>query len=175
VPENSSRLNGPTARMTPVPWALRIPLQGALPMPELDFMVTADYVRAESGVLHMIAAGFDTMIVPVVPTVRPVGIGLRLLLDVAEARQPHEIQLIYQDADGQRLTEISGTMGPIGEDQPLPPPGRPFGVPMAFNLMLPVPAHGDYSLELLVDGEPKKSITLTIADPHNLPGAPGHA
>jgi hypothetical protein len=144
-------------------------------MPELDFMVTADYVRAEGGVLHMIAAGFDTMFVPAVPAARPAGIGLRLMLDVAEARQPHEIHLIYQGADGQRLTEVSGTVGPIGEDQPLPPPGRPFGIAMAFNLLLPVPAYGDYSLELLVDGEPKKSISLTIADPRSLPGAPGNA
>jgi hypothetical protein len=144
-------------------------------MPELDFMVTADYVRVEGGVLHMIAAGFDAMIVPAVPAARPVGIGLRLLLDVAEARQPHQIELIYQDADGQRLTEISGTVGPIEEGQPLPPPGRPYGIPLAFNLMLPVPAHGDYSLELVVDGEPKKSITLTAVDPLSLPDAPGHA
>jgi hypothetical protein len=32
---------------------------------------------------------------------------------------------------------------------------------VAFNLMLPIPSYGDYSLELLVDGEQKKSITLT--------------
>jgi len=36
-------------------------------MPELDFMVTADYVRVEGGVLHMIAAGWDTAWVPTVP------------------------------------------------------------------------------------------------------------
>lgn len=144
-------------------------------MPELDFMVTADYVRVESGVLHMIAAGFDTMFVGTVPAVRPVGIGLRLLLDVAEARESHEIQLIYQNVDGQRFTEISGTVGPVADDGPLPPPGRPFGVPMAFNLMLPVPAYGDYSLELIVDGEPKKSITLTVIDPRSPSDDPGHA
>jgi hypothetical protein len=33
-------------------------------MPELDFMVAADYVRAEGGILHMIAAGIDTLLVP---------------------------------------------------------------------------------------------------------------
>ena len=87
-------------------------------MPELDFMVTADYVRAEGGVLHMIAAGFDVIFTPAVPAVRPVGVGLRLLVDVAEARQPHQIELIYQDADGHRLTEISGTVSPAGEEQP---------------------------------------------------------
>jgi hypothetical protein len=143
-------------------------------MPELDYMVTADYVRGEGGMLHMIAAGVDTLLVPSVPAARALGVGLRLLIDVAEARQPHQVQLIYQDADGQRLSEVSGTLGPVDPNQPLPPPGRPFGVVMAFNLMLPIPSYGDYSLELVVDGEPKKSITLAALQLET-PGEPGHA
>jgi hypothetical protein len=143
-------------------------------MPELDFMVTADYVRAEGGMLHMIAAGVDTMLVAAVPAARPVGVGLRILIDVAEAQHPHHVELIYQDADGRRLTQVSGTLGPIGPDQPLPPPGRPFGVPVAFNFLLPVPALGDYSLELFIDDKFQKSITLT-AVPLEVPDAPGHA
>jgi hypothetical protein len=143
-------------------------------MPELDFMVTADYVRAEGGMLHMIAAGVDTLLVPAVPAARPLGVGLRLLLDVAEARQQHHVQLIYQDADGHRLAEVSGTIGPAAPDQPLPPPGRPFGIPVAFNLMLPIPNYGDYSLELIVDGDSAKSITLTAVQLET-PAAPGNA
>jgi hypothetical protein len=146
-------------------------------MPELDFMVTADYVRVEGGVLHMIAAGFDTMWVPTVPGARQVGVGLRLLVDVVEAREVHQITLIYQDADGQVLVRITGMLGPIDPEQPLPPPGRPFGVPMGFNLTLPIPAYGDYSLELFLDDEaaPEKSITLTIAPMPALPVPPGNA
>jgi uncharacterized protein DUF6941 len=144
-------------------------------MPELDFMVVADYVRQDGGVLQMVGAGFDAMLVPAVPTVRPVGIGLRLLVDIAEAQQPHLVELIYQDADGQRLAEIRGTLGPVAPDQPLPPPGRKFGVPIAFNLMLPVPGYGDYSLELAVDGASKKSITLTAIQAPEIPGLSGHA
>jgi hypothetical protein len=48
-------------------------------MPELDFMVTADYVRAEGGMLHMIAAGVDTLLVRSVPAAQPLGVGLRML------------------------------------------------------------------------------------------------
>jgi hypothetical protein len=143
-------------------------------MPELDFMVTADYVRAESGMLHIIAAGVDTMLVPGVPAARPVGVGLRILIDVAEAQLPHHVELIYQDADGHRLAQVSGTFGPVGADQPLPPPGRPFGVPLAFNFLLPVPSLGDYSLELFIDDEFKKSITLTAVQ-LEVPGASGDA
>jgi hypothetical protein len=143
-------------------------------MPELDYMVTADYVRAEGGMLHIIAAGVDTMLLPSVPAARQLGVGLRLLIDVAEAQQPHHVELIYQDADGHRLAQVAGTIGPVATNEPLPPPGRPFGIAVAFNLMLPVPTLGDYSLELLVDGEPKKSITLTAVQ-LEAPAAPGHA
>lgn len=143
-------------------------------MPELDFMVTADYVRAEGGMLHMIAAGVDTMFVPGVPTVRPVGVGLRILIDVAEAQQQHHVELIYQDEDGRRLLQVSGALGPVDPDQPLPPAGRAYGVSAAFNLSLPVPRLGDYSLELLIDGESAKSITLTAVQLET-PDAPGHA
>lgn len=143
-------------------------------MPELDFMVTADYVRVDGGVLHMIAAGFDTVFVPAVPASRQIGVGLRLLLDVAEAREVHRVTLLYQNADGQVLLQIQGTIGPVGPEQPLPPPGRSFGVPVGFNLQLPMPDYGDYSLELFLDDEAEaaKSITLTVAP---LPVPPGNA
>jgi len=146
-------------------------------MPELDFMVTADFVRVEGGVLHMIAAGFDTLWVPTVPAARQVGVGLRLLVDVAEAREVHEVTLLYQDVDGQVLFQFKGRFGPVSPEQPLPPPGRQYGVPMAFNVPLPMPAYGDYSLELFLDdqAEPAKSITLTIAPPTALHQPPGNA
>jgi Family of unknown function (DUF6941) len=146
-------------------------------MPELDFMVTADYVRVEGGVLHMIAAGFDTVWTPTVPAVRQVGVGLRILVDVAEAREVHRLTLLYQDADGQVLFRINGTFGPVGPGQPLPAPGRPYGVPLGFNLPLPLPAFGDYSLELFLDDEAdaEKSITLTVAASADLQQPPGNA
>ena len=48
------------------------------PMPELDFMVVADYVRTDAGVLNMVGAGFDTAHLPVVPGILTAGIGLRI-------------------------------------------------------------------------------------------------
>jgi hypothetical protein len=88
-------------------------------------------------------------------------------MNVAEAQAVHQLQLIYQGSDGQRLSEIQGTFGPVGPEQPLPPEGRPFGLSMAFNLSLPIPVYGDYSIELFLDDqvEAVKSITLTAA--HN--------
>jgi hypothetical protein len=146
-------------------------------MPELDFMVNADYVRADGGVLHMIAAGFDTMWLPAVPAMRMVGVGLRIFLDVAEAQAVHNLALIYQGPDGQRLTQIHANFGPVLPGQPLPAEGRPYSLVVPFNLPLPIPAYGDYSLELFIDNqaEAAKSITLTAAPASEAPGAAGHA
>jgi hypothetical protein len=146
-------------------------------MPELDFMVTADFVRVEGGVLHMIAAGFDTLWVPTVPAARQVGIGLRLLVDVAEAREVHSFTLLYEAADGQVLLRFNGGFGPVPPEQPLPPPGRPYGVAAALNIPLPMPFYGDYSLELFLDdqAEAAKSITLTVAPPTDQQLPPGNA
>ena len=47
--------------------------------------------------------------------------------------------------------------------------------PLAFNLPLPMPAYGDYSLELFLDdqADAAKSIDLTVALPPQQP--PGNA
>lgn len=144
-------------------------------MPELDFMVIADYVRADAGVLHMVGAGFDTVQLPTVPGALRAGIGLRILLDVAEAREPHPFTLIFQNADGARLAEVTGVVGPVAADAPPPPPGRPYGVVLALNTLLPVPAFGDYSLDLILDDRPEKTITLTTASSLVAPGEAGDA
>ena len=143
-------------------------------MPELDFMIVADYVRTDAGVLHMVGAGFDTVRMPAVPGLLTAGIGLRILLDVAEARDPHPFTLIFQNADGARLAEVTGVVGPVAEDAPQPPPGRPYGVVLALNTRLPVPVYGDYSLDFILDDRPVKTITLTaVASLPAAPGAPG--
>ena len=68
-----------------------------------------------------------------------VGVGLRILLDVADAMERHTLTLLYQGADGQELFRINGAVGPAPADEPMPPEGRPFGVPVAFNLPIPMP------------------------------------
>ena len=42
------------------------------------------------------------------------------MLDVAEARLPHPFTLIFQNADGARLAEITGIVGPVPADAPTP-------------------------------------------------------
>jgi len=104
-------------------------------LPEVDFMIVCDYVRADQGVLHMIAAGVDRVFASEVPTGRNVGIGIRLLLTRNECGRPHQLELIFQDEDGVRLTEFTGQF--VAEYPPNLPGGQQASVVMPLNIGLP--------------------------------------
>jgi hypothetical protein len=138
-------------------------------MPRLDYMIIADYVRAEGGVLHMIAGGFDRITVSAVPAARNVGIGLRMMFTRAECGYVHEIEFVFQDDAGEPLATFRaelladdpGEIELAGDADELP-------VVLALNAGLPLPRLGRYSLTLRIDGHGHKTIHLIVA-----PAAPG--
>jgi hypothetical protein len=149
-------------------------------MPQLDFMIVADYVRAEGALLHMIAAGVDTIYTPVVPALHRMGVGIRLTMTPAEAEHHHQIEIILMDEDGARIAQINGGFAPPDDGLPMLPPGVRPSIAIPFNMNVPLPSYGRYSLELLVDGNSLKSIDLTVSPaPPGVAGAPftspGHA
>lgn len=130
-------------------------------MAELDFMIISDYVRAENGVLHMIAGGFDTISATDVPAVRNIGIGLSLKLPRTEITEHHTLRLIFHGTDGARIAEVGADL-PARSEEPNVPSGQKVGVVAALNMSLPLPAYGNYSLELLVDGNRKKEVPIYV-------------
>ncbi len=129
-------------------------------MAELDFMVLGDFVRADNGVLHIVAAGIDQIVVENVPTAQTIGVGIRLLFTRNECDREHILELIFQDEDGHRLVELSLPMTP-GVPPNLADGARPSAVVNA-NLTLPLPQVGAYGLELLLDGNSLKSVPLHV-------------
>lgn len=108
----------------------------------------------------MIAAGIDHIYTPSVPSARNVGIAVRVALTRAECDHPHDVELIFQGQDGQRLLAINGAFqASYAEDLP---PGWPAYGAISFNLALPLPEYGIYSLELLIDHQAKKSIGVQV-------------
>ena len=133
-------------------------------MPELDFIIISDYVRAENGVLHMIAGGFDTITTRTVPASRSVGIGLSLKLTQTEVAENHTLRLVFHDNYGTRITEVGAEL-PARPKAPDVPPQHKVGIVAALNVSLPLPTYGYYCLELLVDGDRKKEITINVVPP----------
>jgi hypothetical protein len=134
-------------------------------MPQLDYMVLADYVRQDAGVIHIMGAGVDTITHPVVPAVQPLGVALRISFDTTEqAGEEHRLTVTF-----------------VGPDQPVlgvsarfSTPPRPPGVPehwrgalgIALQMPVPLPRYGDYSCELEIDdGAITKSIDFRVVPP----------
>jgi len=135
-------------------------------MLDLDYVVLADYVRQDGGVTNIMAAGIDTFVIPQVPAAIPVGIVARVYFSSdEEAGTLHLVNLTFQGEDGPVL-EIN---------QHFPVPSRSPGVPdhwrtslnLVSRIALPFPRYGDYSLELIIDGDQNlaKSLDVRAVDP----------
>lgn len=136
-------------------------------MPEVDYALLGDFVRAERGVAHVIGAGIDTIMAPQVPTGQNLGLLARFTFTRNECGRPHRIEIIFQDADGERLAQIATSVAPQYPEGV--PAGWPASLMAGFNLGLPLPAYGTYSFEIMVNDTSRKSIDLRVIPP---PAAP---
>ena len=134
-------------------------------MPELDYIVLADYVRQDGGAVHIMGAGIDTIAAPVVPAVQPLGIALRITFGTTEeVGEPHRLTLAFQSPD-ERVLEATADFA-----TPAQPPGVPehwrTAIGVALRLAVPLPRYGDYSLELDIDdGMITRSIDIRVVQP----------
>ena|SRR5215475_10442976 len=131
-------------------------------MPELDYMVLADYVRQDGGVIHILGAGIDTVFAVSVPTVHPFGIALRISFSTTEEPgEQHRLAVSFVGPD-QPVLGATATF-----DTPPRPEGVPAhwrtGVGIALQIAVPLPRYGDYSCELDIDeGVITKSLDFRV-------------
>jgi hypothetical protein len=119
---------------------------------QLDYMVLADYVRQDGGVVHILGAGIDTIAALQVPTVHQLGIALRFSFDAADqVGQQHDFTISFVGPE-QRVVDVRGEFV-----TPPPAPGVPghwrTGLGVALQVPVPLPAYGDYTCELAVDDD----------------------
>lgn len=132
-------------------------------MPELDFALLGDHVRAEGGIAHVIAAGIDTIYAPAVPTGQNVGLLFRVLFTRNECDRPHRLEVFFQDEDGTRLAAMSSAVTPVWiEGQPA---HWKTGVIGGFNFGIPLPRYGIYSLEMIMNDSHLKTLHLRVVEP----------
>jgi hypothetical protein len=137
-------------------------------VPELDFALLSDYVRAEAGIAHIIAGGIDTINAPTVPTGQNLGLVFRLLFSRTECDRPHRVEVIFQDEDGARLAAISSVVTPSWiEGQPA---HWKTGMIGGFNFGVPLPRFGLYSFEIMVNDNLVKSLPLRVVERTLPPG-----
>jgi hypothetical protein len=139
-------------------------------MPELDYALLCDYVRAEGGIAHMIGAGLDTIMAPQVPTGQNLGVVLRVAFARAECGRPHRIEIIFQGEDGERHAVVNAVVEPKWAAD-LPASWKQ-GLLAGINMGVPLPRYGLYSFEVLVNDSLLKSVPLRVREapvPQSLP------
>ena len=117
---------------------------------QLDYMVLADYVRQDGGVVHIMGAGIDTVQVAHVPAVQPLGVALRISFDAADpVGQEHRVRVSFVGPE----KPVLWAEAPFRT--PPPPPDVPAhwrtGLGVAIQIPVPLPAYGDYACELAID------------------------
>ena len=91
-------------------------------VPRLDYALVCDFVPAEGGLAHVIAAGIDTISKEDVPSGQNVGLVLRVNFARSERGRSHRVEVLFQDEDGTRLAQIEAVVQPTWAEG-LPPAG----------------------------------------------------
>ncbi len=123
-------------------------------MPQLDYVVLADYVRQDAGTIHIMAAGLDTFGVPaaLLPTALPVGLAARVTFSSQEqVGSVNQLSLVYSGPSGDLLTATQ--QFPTPAQAPGVPPHWRTALGIAVRLMLPIPVHGDYALQVMLNDD----------------------
>ena len=134
-------------------------------MPQIEYLVLAEYIRQDGGMTHIMAAGIDTVTVPEdrLPARAAVGVLGRVSFDLTdEIGAEHEVSLIWRGPEGAELLRLSQRL-----ETPSPPPGVPShwrtSTWLIFRLALFFPSHGnDYRLEVVMDDDPRLSRSLDV-------------
>jgi len=134
-------------------------------MPELDYMVLADYVRQDSGVIHIMGAGIDTVFAPAVPTMQSFGVALRISFGTTEEPgEQHHLKVSFIGPDNPVLS-ASATFVTPPRPQDVPEHWR-TGLGVGMQIAVPLPQYGDYSCELDIDdGAITKSYEFRVIEP----------
>ena len=132
---------------------------------KLDAML-GDSATVREGLLHVLGGGINRLWREEYPA--PLGVTLGLLFEVhpTEMDSEHTLEVVMIDADGQEI----GNVGADFAIAPDPDKGRP-GETLILPLVVPLqnvmlPGAGAYSVEVLIDGQHKRSLGVLAADPY---------
>jgi hypothetical protein len=138
-------------------------------MPDLEYVVLADYVRQDVGTVHIMAAGIDTFTIPAdhLPTAVPVGLVARIAFSLRDrVGEEHDIKLTFSlvdqgDDEETTLLSASQRIATPPRMQDVPDHWR-TGANVISRFALPIPRHGNYRLRLEIDDDPRLSRMIDV-------------
>lgn len=124
----------------------------------VDLALLCDAVTVREGLMNILGGGVTRLNREVFPSQFSGGLALRILLNQMEAGTEHNLEIIFQSEDGQRLTEIKADFQ-SEVAQPLNP-GEELSFPIGIAFQTAIPKPGAYSFEIAINGEHRKAVSL---------------
>ncbi len=130
---------------------------------QIEIFALCDAATADAGKLCMLGA-FDTIWVAKTPAVHPqCTVALRTRFDRSE-RQTHKVEVRFVDVDGKNV--IPPAQGDITIN--FPDDQRSGSTNMILNIQgLKLEKAGEYSIDLIVDGQHRSSLPLFVKERKN--------
>lgn len=133
---------------------------------KVDCALLCDAVTVREGLLHVLGGGITRLMKETYPAPLGAGLALRILVHPTEANREHRVEARLQNEDGSEVERVEFTFATTGEasqDNPTQAfgllPGEELGIAVAVPLQyIKLQKAGGYSLEILIDGQHKKSI-----------------
>lgn len=133
---------------------------------KIDAML-CDYATVREGLLHVLGGGINRLWREEYPA--PLGVTLALLFEVhpTEMNSDHSLQVIMINEDGQEIGHVNADFQ-IASDPAKGRPGENLILPLVVPLQQVIlPSHGAYSVEVLIDGQHKRSLGVLAAPPRD--------
>ena len=127
--------------------------------------ILCDFATVREGLLHLLGGGINRLWREQFPA--QMGSTLALLLEIhpTETERQHTISIFLIDEDGRRLAEVSADFQ-VGRNAAQSRPGENILMPLIVSLQqMEIPAPGAYSVEIMMDGQHKRSLTVYASSP----------
>ena len=132
---------------------------------EVAFALLADAANvSREGKLNILGA-FDRIYGAKFPLTWPrMMLVMRFVASAAEYGTEKSVEIVTLDADGKKLGTASGKM-----KVPTAQSGRQLKINHVLPMTVTFPAPGQYSIEILVNGEPKATVPLEVVQREEKP------
>lgn len=132
---------------------------------QLSSALLCDFAQIREGLLFVSSGGVTRLYRSDFPAQMGVCLALVMEAHPTEATRPHELQVIVQGQDGERLAELTGGFQLSADSTAALETGENVQLPQAVDLRLVgIPAAGPHTIEILIDGVHARTMPFAVLD-----------
>jgi hypothetical protein len=128
----------------------------------LDSFLLAEYASVENDKLYVIGGGITRIEAPQLPWTQALALIARFALSADERRHPHLLSMSMTRPDGELLFDARDIGLPVTEEKRRAEGEERYGQLVLVFQQIPFPETGIYRLNLAMDGEHFRSVSLPV-------------